>query len=392
MITSVLWGQWLTVLLPALCLGAYWAFGQTGLVIMALGLPAVWVVLGGFDAPDDHIDTATASKTLEHSDQLAVHISDLLLTAAPSERMALFCIGIDDSDAIIKRLGSKNLEDIQLNLQMRYASRLRNTDFVFLSGKLHWTIAVTPGRNLDLEAAIQQASRLQEVADDAFYIGSERVYLSSSIGFTLAQMPYETPHVLIAQAQSALIEATANGPDAIRAYTSNTRQSSAPRSINSQGKLDGTLENCVAAWFQPQLSTDTGNISGFEALARWRNADGTWLAPAAFMPVLEKSGQMEHLTTIMLAQGLNALAQWDKAGFKVDSIGINFSESDLTNPRLCEKVAWELDRYNIAPERLSIEVLESVIAGDADDVIVRNVTQLSNLGCQIDLDDFGTGQ
>ncbi|WP_293452079.1 hypothetical protein [Planktotalea sp.] len=72
MITSVLWGQWLTVLLPALCLGAYWAFGQTGLVIMALGLPAIWVVLGGFDTPDDHIDTATASKTLEHSDQLAV--------------------------------------------------------------------------------------------------------------------------------------------------------------------------------------------------------------------------------------------------------------------------------------------------------------------------------
>ena len=128
MITSVLWGQWLTVLLPALCLGAYWAFGQTGLVIMALGLPAIWVVLGGFDAPDDHIDTATASKTLEHSDQLAVHISDLLLTAAPSERMALFCIGIDDSDAIIKRLRSKKLEEIQLrvrthNLKMTVAVR-----------------------------------------------------------------------------------------------------------------------------------------------------------------------------------------------------------------------------------------------------------------------------
>ena len=147
----------------------------------------------------------------------------------------------------------------------------------------------------------------------------------------------------------------------------------------------------MAAWFQPQLSTGTGNICGFEALARWRNTDGVWLSPATFMPVLEKSGQMEHLTTIMLAQGLNALAKWDQAGFKVDSIGINFSECDLTNPRLCEKVAWELDRYAIAPERLSIEVLESVIAGDADDVIVRNVTRLSNLGYQIDLDDFGTG-
>jgi hypothetical protein len=177
MITTVLWGPWLAILLPAMCLAAYWTFGQTGLVAMALGLPAIWIVFGGLATPDEHFDTATKPKVLEQSNELAVHISDLLLTAAPSERMALFCIGIDDADAVIKRLGSKNLEDIQRNLQMRYASRLRNTDFVFLSGKLHWTIAVTPGRNLDLEAAIQQASRLQEVADDAFYIGDGRLSL-----------------------------------------------------------------------------------------------------------------------------------------------------------------------------------------------------------------------
>ena len=75
----------------------------------------------------------------------------------------------------------------------------------------------------------------------------------------------------------------------------------------------------------------------------------------------------------------------------VETVGINFSAQDLSNPKLYDKIAWELDRFNMAPRRLCIEVLESVIAVSAEDVITRNVIQLAQLGCQIDLDDFGTG-
>jgi EAL domain-containing protein (putative c-di-GMP-specific phosphodiesterase class I) len=70
---------------------------------------------------------------------------------------------------------------------------------------------------------------------------------------------------------------------------------------------------------------------------------------------------------------------------------VNFSGEDLRNPRLADYVMWELDRYNLEPDRLVVEVLESVIAEKHEDSITRTLKALSKAGCRIDLDDFGTG-
>ena len=76
---------------------------------------------------------------------------------------------------------------------------------------------------------------------------------------------------------------------------------------------------------------------------------------------------------------------------KVPQVGVNFSGSELNNPRLIEKISWELDRFNLSPARLAVEVLETVIAGAPDDQVTLNINGLVDLGCHVDLDDFGTG-
>ena len=86
-----------------------------------------------------------------------------------------------------------------------------------------------------------------------------------------------------------------------------------------------------------------------------------------------------------------ALKAWDASGVTVPQVGVNFSGSELNNPRLIEKISWELDRFNLTPSRLSVEVLETVIAGAADDQVTLNINGLVDLGCRVDLDDFGTG-
>jgi EAL domain-containing protein (putative c-di-GMP-specific phosphodiesterase class I) len=75
----------------------------------------------------------------------------------------------------------------------------------------------------------------------------------------------------------------------------------------------------------------------------------------------------------------------------VPNVAVNVSPEELRNPRLFDKIRWELDRFEIAPERLTIEILEDVVAQSDDDTTTRNIAALSNLGCRIDLDDFGTG-
>jgi EAL domain-containing protein (putative c-di-GMP-specific phosphodiesterase class I) len=75
----------------------------------------------------------------------------------------------------------------------------------------------------------------------------------------------------------------------------------------------------------------------------------------------------------------------------VPSLGVNFSGAELRDPHLADKIAWDLDRFDLAPARLTAEILESVLVESGDDTIPRSIAALARLGCRIDLDDFGTG-
>ncbi|MGH1577765.1 EAL domain-containing protein [Planktotalea sp.] len=386
----MIWGPHILAFLPAICLGAYWLVGEGGLIACALGLPLLWAMTIGFDdakvASDAGIDAQPPSENFGEID-----LTSLLSHAKPTDRIALFAIAIDDAPEHLKHLNGTDLQQVQNALQHRYSTILREHDIVQRSGPLSWQVANKPTSNLDLEACVQQASRLQSAVDEPFFIGNDPLYLSSCIGFTLAQTSSANPQALSRQAQSALQEATLNGPDAIRAFAKSQSVSLPAKNHSSLSDLCGTLDTNLVAFFQPQVSTDTGQVCGFEALARWKTDADQWLAPGIFLPILEKAGQMERLSDVMLSQSLLALREWDSAGLEIETVGVNYSESDLANPRIYEKIAWDLDRHDIAPHRLCIEILESVVADNSNDMIVRNVARLAELGCRIDLDDFGTG-
>ncbi|MXQ06266.1 EAL domain-containing protein [Alphaproteobacteria bacterium GH1-50] len=152
------------------------------------------------------------------------------------------------------------------------------------------------------------------------------------------------------------------------------------------------LENGqITAWYQPQLCTDSGEISGFEALARWEHPKRGVVSPGSFLPIIERAGLSHRLAQVILTHALSAVRAWDRAGLKIPSVGVNFSSRELRNPHLAEQLRWELDRFELSPDRLTVEVLESVISESHDDVISTNLRAISAMGCRIDLDDFGTG-
>jgi EAL domain-containing protein (putative c-di-GMP-specific phosphodiesterase class I) len=147
----------------------------------------------------------------------------------------------------------------------------------------------------------------------------------------------------------------------------------------------------IVPWFQPQISTDTGRITGFEALARWTHPVRGVIPPVEFLPAIEAANLLERLAEVMMHHSFRALKQWDSAGVVIPQVGVNFAGSELSNPRLLEKIKWDLDRFELAPDRLAVEVLETVVASAPDDMITRNINALGAMGCRIDLDDFGTG-
>ena len=160
---------------------------------------------------------------------------------------------------------------------------------------------------------------------------------------------------------------------------------------STQAVVDALENGEIVPWFQPQISTDTGRITGFECLARWNDPQRGEISPSEFLSQLEAANKMGRLLEVVLYHALTALKAWDQAGLDIQQVGVNFSSAELSDPNLLEQVAWELDRFELAPERLAVEILETVVGQGPDDVITRNIHGLSELGCRIDLDDFGMG-
>ncbi|MEQ9633257.1 MAG: EAL domain-containing protein, partial [Roseovarius sp.] len=240
--------------------------------------------------------------------------------------------------------------------------------------------------------AVQMSGRLQTRVEEPVSLDAQAVYLSCSLGFVLdSQLRGANAQEMLTAANLALEVARANAPSAIRAYAPDMAHGPTTPDRLADELASALEKGQIVPWFQPQLSTDTGLVSGFEALARWHHPQRGVLLPGTFLPHIEKAGLTGTLQAIMLREALEALGRWQEAGFTIPGVGVNFSPTDLRDPALADTVAWELDRHDLAPSRLKIEILETVVSTSPDDETARNIRRLSDLGCRIDLDDFGTG-
>jgi EAL domain-containing protein (putative c-di-GMP-specific phosphodiesterase class I) len=253
-------------------------------------------------------------------------------------------------------------------------------------------VALEAVRQVDLESVLQLAARLQSALANPVSLDAARVYVSASVGFCLAnRAPAPGGAALLEAAELAADNAAQNGPGAIRAFSAEMQRIRVVRS-QMRDEIEHALDHAqIGPHFQPQVSTETGELTGFEALARWNHPQRGLIPPSEFIPLIERAGLSERLGDVMLFQSLSALSSWDASGLHVPTVAVNFSRDQLRNPRLPETLEWELDRFDLTPERLCVEILETVVAETENDVIVRNIAALSRLGCGIDLDDFGTG-
>jgi diguanylate cyclase len=384
----------LLVFLPAVSLLAFWAGGEVVMIITALGIPALFAFSGAFrntvgaDTPPPDSLSGLALRP-----QIAKFLDATLRNAADTGKTTTcFVILFDDADILLDRHGRAVQTEVLERSAERLCAVLREGDIVARLEGGGFAIGLSPIRRIDLESMIQVATRLQAALASPISIDAARIYVTCSIGFCLGpKSPLPTGSSLLDAAQVAADDARRNGPGAIRAYVAGMARKRADRDA-FRSELEVALdEGHIRPHFQPQICTDTGAISGFEALARWHHAERGLIPPSEFLPAIEEAGLSERLGEVMLYHSLAALVRWDKAGLNVPNVGVNFSSAELRNPRLAEKLKWELDRFDLTPNRLCVEILETVIAETDNDVIVRNISALAKLGCGIDLDDFGTG-
>ncbi|MDX5381977.1 MAG: bifunctional diguanylate cyclase/phosphodiesterase [Rhodobacterales bacterium] len=390
---SLVTGPQALAFMPAMALAAFWIGGEAWLIIVALALPLI-IALASRSAEGSVAPSERDPSPPEESMDALNRALEAAMSGATRTGRSTGCImlAVDDLRDLLDRHGLGATETIMLRLAARITSSLREGDRVVRLPGGEFGIAIAPMRHLDLESAIQMAGRLQLSVEEPLSLDATTVYLSCSVGFCLASRnPGSGSSDLLDAARAALSDAQQNGPSAIRAFNERMRVSRARESLLADEAAAALEAGLIVPWFQPQISTDTGLITGFEALARWQHPERGLISPTEFLPVLEQSGQLERLGEVMLYHALTALRSWDAAGLDIPRVGVNFANEELHNPKLLDKIRWELDRFNLPASRLSVEVLETVVAAAPDDTVSRNINGLAKLGCVIDLDDFGTG-
>ncbi|MGR3760683.1 putative bifunctional diguanylate cyclase/phosphodiesterase [Roseobacteraceae bacterium NS-SX3] len=389
-VAPILLGPPVLAFLPAVTLATFWLGGEAALLGVALGLPVLFAAMGGFSRSGGARDGVTGMLLRDGFEAEAERVFNE--TDDTGLRSAVFILELDEFKELVDRHGQAAGDLVVQRVGERIMGSLRQKDTLARIGDCKFAVCLTPVLQLDLELCVQLAGRIQAAVEEPVALDGATLYMSSSIGFCLrSRAPGPASADWIAAAGAALAEAQHNGPSGIRAYTAEiyhrTRTRSSLRDEAAQALENGQIQ----AWFQPQISTDTGRVSGFEALARWAHPVQGMIPPSTFLPVLEEAGLMERLSQVMLYSALTALKAWDAADVSVPTVGVNFATDELRNPELVDRIKWELQRFELTPDRLSVEILETVMTDAPDDTITRNISALNELGCRIDLDDFGTG-
>lgn len=385
-------GADLVVLLPGLAVLAFLLGGGPWVLAVSVLFPLLIVLLVERTAPGRVIGRPFALIP-DAVPRFRTRADNVLRNARDSQcRTACLIIGIDDADATLETQGPRGRDQIMDMMGDRLLGVLRDRDMLYRLDQDQFGVLVAPVTHLDLDASLTLAGRLQAACEDPFVIDERAIYLSASVGLCASDTlgPDETD-LFFDRAKSALAVADAHGPAAIRHFAPAAPDTQRSGADISQAALRALENGEIQPWFQPQVSAVTGRVIGLEALARWCPADGDMVPPADFLPLLRDAGRLPRLCEVMIFNTLSTLKQWDTDGIGPPTVSINFAPEDLSDPKLIDKINWELDRFDLTPDRLVVEVLETVIAETPDDVVARNINGLAELGCGIDLDDFGTG-
>src|SRR5205085_10254351 len=163
------------------------------------------------------------------------------------------------------------------------------------------------------------------------------------------------------------------------------------RALVAQGEIEqgiryGLDHGQFVPYFEPQVSFETGEIVGFEVLARWNHPLSGIIGPDVFIPVAEDIGLIGQLSEQVIGEALREAAAWDPS----IKISVNISPTQLTDGWLAQRIVRILAESAFPAERLVVEITESSLFADID--LARSiVTSLKNQGVRLALDDFGTG-
>ncbi|GAB4439177.1 MAG: hypothetical protein OHK0011_21830 [Turneriella sp.] len=220
----------------------------------------------------------------------------------------------------------------------------------------------------------------------------EGVRLNASVSIGIAVYPKDghTADTLLRNADVAMYHAKSRGRNQYQFFSEELNRITQQRLDIELALRRALAENHLYVVYQPQLNLQTGAIEGFEALIRWRHPARGSFSPREFIPIAEESGQILALGDWVLRTVLADIPKFDAAGYKKLRFAVNVSATELRQANFADRVKALLAESRVSPDRLELELTESMLMHDAQ-LVAQSIQKLSALGIRFAIDDFGTG-
>lgn len=324
---------------------------------------------------------------LPNRDLLIAHCNEMLEEAEDGRMVAVICAGLDSFSQINQAFGATRADGALTAVAERLRSSIREGDVL---GRLRGDVftIVAPGVRDEAEALTVAGRIRSALAREPFQVGDETLSIGASAGIATAARGAHGADV-ISEAANAMHQAKRHR-DGVR-FNEDGWSVQATEQIQLRQALHSALdEDQIAAVYQPIVELDTGRLSGFEALARWRHPDLGDIAPERFIPLAEMTGDIVAIGAWMLDRALGQLASWRAEGRGELRVTVNVSPIQLAQGDFAGRVETCLHAHELPGEALGLEITEGALM-DTSTTERENLAALTALGVRIVLDDFGTG-
>jgi diguanylate cyclase (GGDEF)-like protein len=242
----------------------------------------------------------------------------------------------------------------------------------------------------DAQDAAAVARKILGALAAPFQLDGHEVFVTASIGIASYPRDSHDADTLIKHADAAMYRAKDLGKNNYQLYSALLSEQ-APERLQLESNLRRALErNEFVLHFQPRANLVTGLITGVEALVRWQLPNGSLVAPADFIPLLEETGLIVPAGEWVLRAACAQVRTWQQDGLEPVPIAVNLSARQFHQQDICEVVTRALHDYAVDPRFLELEITESAAMKNAAEA-TKTLRALKAIGVHIAIDDFGTG-
>ncbi|MGA8207533.1 MAG: EAL domain-containing protein [Candidatus Dormiibacterota bacterium] len=308
--------------------------------------------------------------------------------ARRKRQVAVIALDIDHFKNINDTFGRPAGDQLLNAFGQRLSGYVRPGDFVARLEGAAFAVLMVGVSPRDLDSIV---ARLFTVVGERYAVAGREVSARVTGGVAICAES-EDPTEVLRRAEVALYHAKRVNRGSFQVLDEELDKAFLERAELSGRLLDAVERNELRLHFQPIIVATSGEVAGIEALVRWQHPERGLLGPDQFIGLAEESGSISSIGRWVLREACATLKQWIGTEPSASElvVSVNLSMAELEDPSLVGDVEQALHRSGLAPERLHLEVTESVLSTDPE-LAARVLTQLHDLGVWLALDDFGTG-